>query len=1377
MMGRSAGGWSRLALGAWLLALLPLRGADGIDFYWRMGTSQNDNWFDGVNWSEISVISGNEVDSGNVPRSGDDIVINSSPAYTHFRPAEINPSNQTIIDNFNRVYTHDGRRYLLYECGNIAVSNNHGPLTTSVFNMNMRGSVTVGGIDYWPGMRTGRIVIGPANGGASGGRAQMVNGLLHAESVTVATLRTSMLEQFGGKIYTPFFSVGQNGLYEAGNGELEASQIDVGNFGRFKLKSGTATALETLSAGNNSWMEVMHGTLKVTNASTTQSVFTVNSGGRMDQTGGLVEIAGKSSLHGTIYLAGGIYRSPVTSITKFASIDETAVAHMGALEIGNGSSGVSTLLLDAGKLNASSVVMYHPRRTAGFPDASAQAVVSVGDAAQVVVAGAMNVGASASFTTETLFPCPLPTTVLVNHAGAKFSADSMGVGQTVDATASLIARAGGVISATTEMRLGDLAGATGTAESHDAGSEIGAHRIWLGKVPGSTGRLTVSSGGSLRATDGIVLGPITGNATASMLIGGPNPGGGFLPPGPVNSPFILRGGDTANGYNVTFQHSGSGYAFTPRLQKVDTVFHSGGSTHLNGRVWDVGGIVVSAGGLHFTHTAAVNNAGYMVLGTGGSATVRGATLRTEDVAAPRILIHPAGSSSLSVVEGGTLETGMVIGASASSSAAGTARVFIDGMGSNIALLNQDLPIGSVGPGSLSVLNGAKLTGRNGTQNFATRLGIDAAVPGGLTVSGFGSEFKTAGLTVGQSGLGNVHVSGYGALLASDVAVIGANANSEGTVRVTDNAAWRVGANHIIIGDAGKGLVSLDNSATLRVGSQGNGAVLLSYKAGGEGILELRSNGTPGTLVARSVESGASAKPAIVRFSHRAANYVFTPQLYEVDLELASGNLGNTTLTAAHQFLSSCSITSGGLRFAQGASAYMDSQVVVADGRIIDMDQSELPVLEIDGPGSLVEALSGIVVGKASNGKLVLKNGGKIIVRNSVEVAENSVLLGPDDGSMTGTCSLVFGGGATIAPGLLDAHGIFSRNADGEVIFDHSSSGYVLNSYISGKVRVRNLAGTTLVNAYAGHSGTTTVTGGTLLVSQGTTSIVTLGAGGTFGGKGTVARVNAPSGSTISPGTFLAGQEIGDLRVTYLNLYGGSRIRIDLGPNLTCDRLLNHKHDTVNTTFLPVTSGTVTFDFRNRGINQTGVYPIMTTTSAFTTAFMNRLVYVSDFPLQGSFRQTRITNDPASSTAYSRLEFVVTSLGSTAGYNTWATSFGLDPAGNGLPHEDPDHDGLPNMIEYMLRSSPVSGVPANLPTLSHTATHATFGFVYRPEVEDLFRTEVEYSTDLSQWTTAAPGMIASYHLTGRGMVVTASIPLPAPGTRFFCRLRIRSVVNP
>jgi hypothetical protein len=310
----------------------------------------------------------------------------------------------------------------------------------------------------------------------------------------------------------------------------------------------------------------------------------------------------------------------------------------------------------------------------------------------------------------------------------------------------------------------------------------------------------------------------------------------------------------------------------------------------------------------------------------------------------------------------------------------------------------------------------------------------------------------------------------------------------------------------------------------------------------------------------------------------------------------------------------------------------------------------------------------------------------------------------------------------------------------------------------------------------GYSGVTRVSGGTLLMTANTGSAVSVFNGGTFGGKGTVARVNLNSGATLSPGTFRSGDAIATQRINALNFFGGSKVQIDLGPDRNCDKILNHNPGSVTTIFFPVTSGNITFNFRNAGMNRNGVYPVMTTTDVIPTAFMNRLLFAADFPLQGTFQQTRITNDPGSANAYSQLEFVVTSYGARSPYEIWATdTYGLDPATTGATTADPDHDGVQNMLEFVLGSSPVSGAASRLPVAAISNGALKVSFNRRLMLQGYFTTAVEYSTDLASWTSAPSSMQSIGAADDDGFEpVTYTIPLPPGAARLFGRLRVTQV---
>ena len=91
--------------------------------------------------------------------------------------------------------------------------------------------------------------------------------------------------------------------------------------------------------------------------------------------------------------------------------------------------------------------------------------------------------------------------------------------------------------------------------------------------------------------------------------------------------------------------------------------------------------------------------------------------------------------------------------------------------------------------------------------------------------------------------------------------------------------------------------------------------------------------------------------------------------------------------------------------------------------------------------------------------------------------------------------------------------------------------------------------------------------------------------------------------------------------------------------------------------------------------------------------------------------------------------------------TWPTLPDKSPAG------DPDHDGIPNLLEYVLQNGdPSVGSTAILPTSTTTATDFVFTFHRRAASTTDTTQTFEYSDNLTGWNTLAiPG--------GTGVVVT------------------------
>jgi hypothetical protein len=128
------------------------------------------------------------------------------------------------------------------------------------------------------------------------------------------------------------------------------------------------------------------------------------------------------------------------------------------------------------------------------------------------------------------------------------------------------------------------------------------------------------------------------------------------------------------------------------------------------------------------------------------------------------------------------------------------------------------------------------------------------------------------------------------------------------------------------------------------------------------------------------------------------------------------------------------------------------------------------------------------------------------------------------------------------------------------------------------------------------------------------------------------------------------------------------------------------------------------------------------------------------------------------------------------YELWAATYGLNPAGNGAPSQDPDGDGLANSVEFVVGSSAVSGASTNLP--AGTKSGSNLVIVYRREIAAAaagFTDRVEFKDDLSAtaWTPAVNGSggvtVSSVAIDADTEEVTVSIP--SPGPRMFARLSV------
>ena len=142
----------------------------------------------------------------------------------------------------------------------------------------------------------------------------------------------------------------------------------------------------------------------------------------------------------------------------------------------------------------------------------------------------------------------------------------------------------------------------------------------------------------------------------------------------------------------------------------------------------------------------------------------------------------------------------------------------------------------------------------------------------------------------------------------------------------------------------------------------------------------------------------------------------------------------------------------------------------------------------------------------------------------------------------------------------------------------------------------------------------------------------------------------------------------------------------------------------------------------------------------------------------------------------RLLLTVTSA---AGYASWISGFSV--SGQNQPGDDPDHDGMDNLLEFVLNGIPNTSDIGILPDLNVTATAFEFTFQRRddslsPETTQTF----QYGSNLSGWTDVAipasggPVGAATITITDGSPADTVKVSIPkteASGNKLFGRLKV------
>ncbi|MCK1719897.1 autotransporter domain-containing protein [Bradyrhizobium sp. 141] len=457
---------------------------------------------------------------------------------------------------------------------------------------------------------------------------------------------------------------------------------------------------------------------------------------------------------------------------------------------------------------------------------------------------------------------------------------------------------------------------------------------------------------------------------------------------------------------------------------------------------------------------------------------------------------------------------------------------VDGANSR---LESSLILGQSGTGTLTVSNGGTvasarpLIGGNaglngtGTLNIGAASGQAAAAPGVVSapevtffgststivfnhtsnnysfapaISGTGAVMVESGTTTftGQNTYGNgtfikggtLEVSGPSGAINSGAAVaVGTLAGSTGTLKVTGGGT--VTGNNGLIGSA----AGATGAATVSgAGSIWTSTAFLAVGDTGNGSLTIANGGTVIGNTSASIGSGAGTTGSV---TVTGANSRF---------------FGNSSIAVGLQANGSLLVEAGGV--ARALNSFVG---VFGTG-----------AATVTGAGSAWNTDTNFSLGANGQGALTIADGGSVSIGNTLTIAVN--------GGSTGTLNIgAASGQAAAAAGTLVTPSVVFGAGTGRIVFNHTDTGYVFASNVSGAGATRTEAGTTIFTGTNTYSGGTTITGGTLqLGNGGTTGSITgnvtnnailafnrsdsYGFGGVISGTGVVQQ-NGPGNTTLT----------------------------------------------------------------------------------------------------------------------------------------------------------------------------------------------------------------------------------------------------------------------
>ncbi|QXQ05438.1 autotransporter-associated beta strand repeat-containing protein [Sphingosinicellaceae bacterium] len=572
-----------------------------------------------------------------------------------------------------------------------------------------------------------------------------------------------------------------------------------------------------------------------------------------------------------------------------------------------------------------------------------------------------------------------------------------------------------------------------------------------------------------------------------------------------------------------------------------------------------------------------------------------------------------------------------------------------------------LTTNTTGPGlanDVITLGGARIDSGPGT------LQLDGIISGGgsisqigtgdLILNGHNTFTGNLGINKGTVTLGNSAAASTGLITIDDQAILASGADNivlgnqvdlTGAARI-DTKAFTMTVNGVITGpgslsQVGTGNLVLNGHNTFTGNLDINkGTVTLGNSdAASTGLITIDDQAILAASADLVVGNHVNLNAGAARIDTKASTVVLNGQVTGPG-SLSMIGTGNLILNGHNTFTGNLGINKGTVTLGNSAAAStglitIDDQAILASGadNIVLGNQVDLTGAARIDTKAFTMTVNGVITGPGSlsqvgTGNLILNCANTFAA--GLGINQGTVTLGTN--TAAGTGYLTINDGATLKSGVTGLVVANNIQTTGAGRIDSGTGAFTLTGEI-GNVGGITKVGTgvlTLTNS-SGFTGGTTVAAGRLDVNGAlTASVVTVGAGGTLGGTGTIVGLVVQAGGTVapglSPGTFtVAGNATFTAGSTYAAEISGA---VSDKLVVTGTAALNGANIALVAGATPAIFGT-TYQILTAAGGRTGAFT--PTTTGFIQAFKPTLVY--------SATDVKLTLAPAS---------IVGLLGSGAG---------------------------------------------------------------------------------------------------------------------------------